>query len=231
MFSVNDIIFYVASFLAVVVVLTLHEFSHAFVAYKCGDDTPKYYGRLSLNPIRHFDLAGLICFTLVGFGWAKPVPINPNNFKKYRLGLGLTASAGVIVNFLSAFLFYPLYMVGGCYGRYMNEVIYVFLLYLTNCLWVYSLSFCVFNLLPLYPLDGFRIVDALNRRRGKVYRFLRQYGHYILLFLVAESFICNSFVRMGVEIMDWFNVLGWFMKFGTGILGWPIKKLWGLVPW
>lgn len=231
MFSVNDIIFYVASFLAVVVVLTLHEFSHAFVAYKCGDDTPKYYGRLSLNPIRHFDLAGLICFTLVGFGWAKPVPINPNNFKKYRLGLGLTASAGVIVNFLSALLFYPLNMVVGSYGWRLNEVIYVFLFYLTNCLWVYSLSFCVFNLLPFYPLDGFRIVDALNRRRGKVYRFLRQYGQYILLFLIAESFICNMFVRMGVDIMDWFNILGWFMKFGTGILGWPIKKLWGLIPW
>lgn len=70
-----------ASFLAVVVVLTLHEFSHAFVAYKCGDPTPKWTKRLSLNPARHLDLVGLICFTFVGFGWAKPVEVNPNNFK------------------------------------------------------------------------------------------------------------------------------------------------------
>lgn len=76
----------IASFLAVVVVLTLHEFAHAFVAYKCGDPTPKWNRRLTLNPARHFDLMGLIFFTLVGFGWAKPVPVNPDNFKKYRLG-------------------------------------------------------------------------------------------------------------------------------------------------
>ena len=231
MFGVNDIIFLVASFFAVVVVLTLHEFSHAYVAYKCGDDTPKFYGRLSFNPLRHFDIAGLICFTVVGFGWAKPVPINPNNFKKYRLGLGLTASAGVIVNYLSAFLFYPLVCVVLYYCRDINVVGFEFLYDLTYCLWAYSLSFCVFNLLPLYPLDGFRLVDALNRRRGKVYRFLRQNGYYILLFLIVESFICDMFVRMGVDIMDWFNILDWFMAFGTGILGWPISKLWGLVPW
>ena len=98
-----DLIELLASFLAVVVVLTLHEFAHAFVAYKCGDPTPKYTGRLSLNPLRHFDLVGLICFTLVGFGWAKPVQVNPGNFKNYRLGMGLTACAGVLANFLSAF--------------------------------------------------------------------------------------------------------------------------------
>ena len=220
-----------ASFLAVVVVLTLHEFSHAYVAYKCGDYTPKLSRRLSLNPMRHFDLVGLICFTLVGFGWAKPVPIDPNNFKKYRLGLGLTASAGVVTNYLSAFLFYPLFLVVSIYGVGMPPLIYYFLSALTYFFFAYSLSFCVFNLLPLFPLDGFRIVDALNRRRGKIYRFLRQYGYYILLFLIIESFICNAFVRLGVGQMDWFNILGWFMKFGTDILGWPITALWGLIPW
>lgn len=231
MFSVDSIFELVASFLAVVVVLTMHEFAHAYVAYKCGDYTPKLTGRLSLNPMRHFDILGLICFTLVGFGWAKPVEINPNNFKKYRLGLGLTSAAGVVVNYLSAFLFYPLLCVVTYYCRGLNSFFYTFLYYLTNCLFVYSLSFCVFNLLPLHPLDGFRIVDALNRRRGKIYRFLRDYGHYLLLFLILESFICNIFVDWGVGIMDYFNILGWFMKFGTGILGYPITALWGLVPW
>ena len=70
----------IASFLAVMVVITLHEFSHAFVAYKCGDPTAKFSGRLTLNPVKHFDLLGILSFALVGFGWAKPVPVNPNNF-------------------------------------------------------------------------------------------------------------------------------------------------------
>lgn len=97
----------VASFFAVVIVLTLHEFAHAFVAYKCGDLTPKFNKRLTLNPMRHFDLVGLLCFTFVGFGWAKPVPINPNNFKHYRRGLAFTSTAGVIMNYLTAFLSLP----------------------------------------------------------------------------------------------------------------------------
>lgn len=231
MFSVNYIFYLLASFLAVVIVLTMHEFAHAFVAYKCGDYTPKLTGRLSLNPLRHFDLAGLIFFTLVGFGWAKPVQINPNNFKKYRLGLALTSVAGVAVNFLSAFLFYPLFLVVVNYLGRINPYLYEFLYDFTNLLFAYSLSFCVFNLLPLHPLDGFRIVDALNRRRGKIYTFLRDYGHFILIFLILESFICNVFVDMGVGIMDYFSILGWFMKFGTGILGYPVRALWGLVPW
>ncbi len=237
-FNPNRFIELLASFLAVTVVLTLHEFSHAFVAYKCGDPTPKWAKRLSLNPLRHFDIVGLICFTLVGFGWAKPVPIDPNNFKKYRLGLGLTASAGVITNFISAFVFYPLWMVVLHYLPYVM-VLSEFLEALTNCLFVYSLSFCVFNLLPFFPLDGFRIVEATSKRHGKVYQFLRKYGYYILLFLIIESFICNIFVNFGqsygnyamVTWMDNFNILGWFMKFGTGILGYPITALWGLVPW
>ena len=106
----NYVIELVASFFAVVIVLTLHEFAHAFVAYKCGDLTPKFNKRLTLNPMRHFDLVGLLCFTFVGFGWAKPVPINPNNFKHYRRGLAFTSTAGVIMNYLTAFLSLPFFM-------------------------------------------------------------------------------------------------------------------------
>ena len=219
-----------ASLLAVIIDLTLHEVAHAVVAYSCGDPTPKWQNRLSLNPLRHFDPLGLICFVFVGFGWAKPVAINPNNFKKPRLGMGLTACAGVVTNYVTAFFFYPILCVVVNYFPHIT-FLYNFLYSFIDFLVIYSLSFCVFNLLPLYPLDGFRIVDAVNKRRGKIYRFLRNYGYYILLGLILESFICRVFVNLNVEIMGYFNILGWFMTFATKILGWPITALWGLVPW
>ena len=219
-----------ASFCAVIIVLTLHEFAHAYVAYKCGDPTPKWSGRLSLNPLRHFDLFGLLCFTFVGFGWAKPVAINPENFRNYRAGLGLTACAGIVVNYLTALLIYPVYLI---VVYYMPEVPFVTLVleYFFYLVFAYSLSFFVFNLLPLYPLDGFRILDAVNKRRGRIFRFLRNNGQYILFGLIIESFICQLLVRFGIPQMAWFNILGWFMQFATGILGWPIRALWGLIPW
>lgn len=227
---VDYLIELLASFCAVIIVLTLHEFAHAYVAYKCGDPTPKWSGRLSLNPLRHYDLVGLLCFTFVGFGWAKPVAINPDNFRKYRLGLGLTACAGIVMNYLTALLVYPLYLV---ILFYIPEVPFLTLLFedFFYLVFAYSLSFFLFNLLPLYPLDGFRILDAVNRRCGKIFRFLRNNGQYILFGLILESFICRLFVRFGIAQMAMFDILGWFMQFATNILGWPITALWGLIPW
>ncbi|MBO5411950.1 MAG: site-2 protease family protein [Clostridia bacterium] len=212
-----------ASFLAVVIIITLHEFAHAFVAYKCGDPTAKFYGRMTLNPAKHFDPLGMLAFALVGFGWAKPVPINPYNFKDYKKGSFLTASAGIIINYVTAFFFYPLailtllYVVPNFTGTYMEYFLTMFV----SCLFTYSLSFCVFNLLPFYPLDGFRIVDALNERRGRVYRFLRQYGYYILLGLMMISLLADRIPAFGA-----FDVLHYVMRFAVDIIGKPITACW-----
>ena len=110
-FAKSHYLFYIlAQFLAVAVVLSFHEFAHAYAAYKNGDPTAKFAGRLTLNPAKHFDPIGVITFALAGFGWAKPVPVNPNNFKDYRKGCFWTSIAGVLMNYAMAFLFYPVFI-------------------------------------------------------------------------------------------------------------------------
>ena len=220
------VIHLLASFLAVMIVITLHEFAHAFVAYKCGDPTAKFSGRMTLNPIKHFDPLGILMFALAGFGWAKPVPINPYNFRKYRSGAFWTSAAGIIVNYLSAFLFCPIYGLIYIYVLPRVEGMYaeIFLQTLFSGLVIYSLSFCVFNLLPFYPLDGFRMVDALARRRGKFYWFLRQYGYYILLGLIFLHFIAGRIPYLYV-----IDVLGYVLSFVRYIFGAPITLFWNWI--
>ena len=101
--SFEFIIFALAYLLAIVLSLSLHEFAHAFVAYKCGDETPKNQGRVSLNPLKHIDPIGIICCALFGFGWARPVQINQSNFRNIKKGIGLTSAAGIIMNLILAF--------------------------------------------------------------------------------------------------------------------------------
>ena len=218
-----DLVYLVAQFFAVVVVLSLHEFAHAFVAYKCGDPTAKFSGRMTLNPVKHFDLIGMLAFALVGFGWANPVPINPNNFRNYRRGLFWTSAAGIITNYASAFLFYPLLILASTYvlPLFAGKYAAIFIGWLFSCLFAYSLSFCVFNLLPFYPLDGFRMVDALNKKHGKVYTFLRQYGYYILLGLLLISILADR-----ISVLAYIDVLGYIMNFAVNIFGRPITLFW-----
>ena len=139
-------------------------------------------------------------FRSTGFGWAKPVPIYPYNFKNYRRGLFTTAIAGVVINYIIAFLAYPLYLVVALYLIPLTETQAAFyavsiielIFFLT---FSYSLSVFVFNLLPFNPLDGFRVIESFTREINPVRRFLKNYGQYILIFLVAESFVCTKIVQ------------------------------------
>lgn len=222
-----DYIFYLlAQFLAVMVVLSFHEFAHAYAAYKCGDPTAKFAGRMTLNPVKHFDPLGVLMFAFAGFGWAKPVPINPNNFDDYKKGCLWTSAAGVIMNYLMAFLLYPLlilvvwYVCPIFYGTYMAG----FLADLFGCLFSCSLSFCIFNLIPVYPLDGFRIVDAVNKKRGKVYYFLRNQGYYVLLGLILLHVLAGRIPYLG-----YIDVLGYVLTFAVDFFGKPITLLWNWI--
>lgn len=219
-----------ASFLAVTVVLTLHEFAHAFVAYKCGDFTPKANGRLSLNPLRHFDVLGLCLFAVAGFGWAKPVPINPNNFRHYRRGLAMTALAGVVMNYLTAFLFYPLFLLAaGLSGGWGAVLLTDFTYYL----FAYSVSFFVFNLIPHPPLDGWRVAEAVNKKRGRAFRWMQRNGYYILIALIALHFVMSLLQRYlggaGSVIFTYCDPLGLLLRYVVEYVSWPIRALWGLI--
>ena len=228
----------IAGLIAVLFIFAPHEFAHAFVAYKCGDGTAKMQGRLTLNPLKHMDPTGFLLCAVAGFGWAKPVPIYPSNFRHYRRGLFCTAIAGVVTNYI--ILAYPLFLVLYKfvllqYSDFFtaNQLLYYIVKTVDLALFyifAYGLGIAVFNLLPLYPLDGFRVIESFTRQINPVRRFLRNYGMYILIALVVESFLCNILVKYtDLPYVSYFNILGWVSWFAQNIIGYPITALWGLI--
>ena len=175
---------------AVLVCLTVHETCHALAAYALGDPTAKRQHRLSLNPLHHIDWLGLAMLMLAGFGWAKPVPVNPYFFKKPKSGMALTALAGPVSNFLLALLalvalrfFLP--VLGG--ASLLNQ-------FLLECA-ILSIGLGVFNLIPIPPLDGSKVLGALLPDRQ--YEMLLRYEHLGILVLWALLL-----VGVGGELMD-----------------------------
>lgn len=165
------------------IAFTVHEFAHAYVAYKFGDSTAKNQGRLTLNPIEHLDPIGTLLLLIFGFGWARPVPVNRNHFKNPRLAGVLVSVAGPLSNLLIAIIGYFVFFlllssgVAGAWLPYMNTFI--------NFLVHINILLFVFNLLPIPPLDGYRIIEDLvpTRVRVKMTQF-EQYGTLIFLILV-----------------------------------------------
>ena len=170
---------------AILVALSFHEFAHAYAAYRLGDPTARNLGRMTINPLAHIDLWGFLMLLLVRFGWAKPVPINPRNFKKPRRDEIIVSLAGVVMNFLlafvSMFLFYLI--LGGFkyYNEALNSIIYSF--------FYINLALFVFNLLPIPPLDGFHVAQCLFMRKlgTRPFEFLERYGFIILIVLLMSG--------------------------------------------
>lgn len=181
----SQILIYMLSSLAVIfLTLPIHEFSHGLAAVKLGDPTPRYQGRMTLNPFAHIDYIGALCILFFGFGWARPVQVNANNFRNPKRDMALTALAGPASNLavaLAALLIRNiLVLVMGKSGGF-NALIYValFLYYLAYI----NVSLAVFNLIPIPPLDGSRLLSALLPY--KQYYALMRYERYIFWGLLA----------------------------------------------
>jgi len=174
-----DLVEILLSLPAVFLAMTIHEFAHAFVAYKMGDPTPKFQGRLTLDPLAHVDWIGLIFFAVFGFGWAKPVQINPDNFRNKRVGDILVSFAGPLANITLAILTYIVFLIlliaipafPDIGSRIIDKIIW------------FNIIFSILNLIPIPPFDGYHILKALLKSRP--YKFFMQYERYGFLVLLA----------------------------------------------
>ena len=134
----------------IAVAISVHEFGHAYSAHLLGDDTAKMYGRMTLNPAKHLDIMGLIAMLIVHIGWAKPVPVNTNNFKNYKVGNVIVSLAGVTANIIISIICVIIKKHVNMYA--ITEI--------TSAIIIYNVSFAAFNLLPIPPLDGWGVISS-----------------------------------------------------------------------
>ena len=181
------IIYILSSLVVIFLTLPIHEFAHGFAATKLGDPTPRYQGRLTLNPFAHIDYMGALCILLFGFGWAKPVSVNTNNFKNPKRDMAITAFAGPLSNLIVALIALILFNLCGFVYSSLTIIIIFYIAYFFLFIAQINISLAVFNLIPIPPLDGSRILFAILP--DKYYYKLMRYERYIYYGLIALIFL------------------------------------------
>lgn len=209
---INDPLSVLYSLPGILIGLTVHEWAHAFSADRLGDPTAKNMGRMTLNPLAHIDLFGFLCLLIAGFGWAKPVPVNSRNFKNFRRDDLIVSLAGIMMNLITAFVFTLVYYFVMVFGKLYDNVAFHSILLSVMSI---NISLAVFNLIPVYPLDGAHVFEHfLMHRAPKVCFFMRQYGRYILIAVLL------------LGLLDGF--LGTIVNFVLRGYSWVAIKLLGL---
>lgn len=182
----GEVVAYILAMIAIIfLVLPFHEWAHAFTAYKLGDRSVKYRGRLSFNPLAHIDVMGSIFLLCFGFGWAKPVPVDSRNFKNEKVGMAVTALMGPVANLVAAlaggFILY------GCLAfmplSFVYNEVFRYVFTFLNFYIQVNVYLAVFNLIPIPPLDGSKIMFLFLP--NKAINFFYQYENYIMIALFA----------------------------------------------
>lgn len=175
----------IAFLVALVVAITAHEFAHAYVAYKLGDPTAKHEGRVTLNPAAHLDPIGTIFLFTVGFGWGRPVPINPNYFQKKTDELKV-AFAGIVTNLLLAFILAIPLRIAASTGQTFGSPEFLSFL---NMIVELNIFLAAFNLLPIPPLDGSHLVEYFLNDEAKIQ--FQYFGPFVLIGIIALDYLTN----------------------------------------
>ncbi len=189
-FSLEDLLSFLIMIPLLMFSLSIHEYAHAFAAHKQGDDYARMMGRMTINPLKHLDPWGFLMLLLLGFGWAKPVPIVPANFKNGRRSMIIVSIAGVLANIILAFIAVNLlYFLNFTCGLYIFADPAIWAQVLTEIfsyLIIVNITLCVFNIIPLPPLDGYKVVReffySFNTRN--IFAFLDRHGTIILMMLI-----------------------------------------------
>lgn len=181
-----------AYFSALLIAMSIHEFGHAHAAYKQGDNTAKVLGRYTLAPFAHVDISGILFLIIFGFGWAKPVPVDPRNFKNGKKSELLVYSAGILTNIIVGTIFAFIYALIstllpqvftnlGAYGIALESFLqYVIIL---------NFVFAFFNLLPFNGFDGYRLIECITKPNNPFLLFMQRYGFLLLILLVFTGAI------------------------------------------
>ena len=190
--------------------ITFHETCHGFAAYRLGDNTAKRMGRLSLNPLKHVDLMGLIMMALFRFGWAKPVPVDMRNFKNPKAGMALTALAGPVSNVVLAYAAvvlcnFVMFLADRLGSTWLLLALAQFFVYVE----IISAGLAVFNVFPIPPLDGSKVLFALlsDRAYDRLMRY-EKYGMGLLMALLVTGAIDRPLGAMRDWLLTWLNSLG-----------------------
>ena len=236
---------YILSALAVLIILSIHEFSHGYAAYKLGDDTARLQGRLTLNPIKHLDPVGALCMVLFHFGWARPVPVNPRNFRNPKKGFAIVALAGPLANLLLAFFSAFLYLLAFALLKdvaFTSELTYSIATNTLKFIVIFhsiNVGLAIFNLIPVPPLDGSRILTVIlpPRTYFKIMRYERTIywiligwlfvGDVVSRALLSFSFIAgNPILSAFAKILSLSDILAIVISYISRLM----MSFWQLIP-